>query len=62
MRIALVVALLAVMGLQALRRFASFTVPFTDRLIVCGANARVDTCIQMPEMSVLKMGVLFKKY
>ena len=33
----LVVALLAVTEFHALRRFSSFTVPFTDRLIACGA-------------------------
>ena len=33
----LVVALLAVTEFHALRRFSSFTVPFTDRLISCGA-------------------------
>ena len=33
----LVVALLAVTEYHALRRYASFTVPFTDRLIACGA-------------------------
>ena len=33
----LVVALLAVTEFQALRRFSSFTVPFTDRLIAFGA-------------------------
>lgn len=33
----LVVALLAVNEFQALRRRDSFTVPFTDRLIACGA-------------------------
>ena len=33
----LVVALLAVMEFHALRRFNTFTVPFTDRLIACGA-------------------------
>lgn len=33
----LVVALLAVTEFHALRRFNTFTVPFTDRLIACGA-------------------------
>ena len=33
----LVVALLAVTEFHALRRFSTFTVPFTDRLIACGA-------------------------
>ena len=33
----LVVALLAVTEYQALRRFSTFTAPFTDRLIACGA-------------------------
>ena len=33
----LVVALLAVTEFHALRRYARFTVPFTDRLIACGA-------------------------
>ena len=33
----LVVALLAVTEYHALRRYDSFTVPFTDRLIACGA-------------------------
>lgn len=35
----LVVALLAVTEYRALRRYSSFTVPFTDRLIACGAMA-----------------------
>lgn len=33
----LVVALIAVMEYYALRRYHSFTVPFTDALIACGA-------------------------
>lgn len=33
----LVLALLAVTEYHALRRYATFTVPFTDRLIACGA-------------------------
>ena len=33
----LVVALLAVTEFHALRRFSTFTEPFTDRLIACGA-------------------------
>ena len=33
----LVLALLTVTGYHALRRYATFTVPFTDRLIACGA-------------------------
>lgn len=36
---ALVVALLAVNEYHALRRRDSFTIPFTDRLIACGAIA-----------------------
>lgn len=33
----LVVAMLAVTEYRALKRFGAFTVPFTDRLIACGA-------------------------
>ena len=36
----LLMALLAVTEYRALKRYAAFTVPFTDRLIACGAIQR----------------------